>query len=222
MKKEDIIRTYLKELDAEEEFACLEPNDITIEHYRKGDYLFHAGDEVEAIYFLAEGKCRIINGTVGGKEIYIDDDIPGGRWIGEMEMAADIDFFHSVDMAEDSVVLRIPIHVAEKKLMRHAPFLRTICRQLAWELTQSGHERVRVGLLDAKVRVAQCLYERAIRTHQLAFTISCKQTALECCVSVRHLNRIFHAMEDAGVIIRNRNRISIQNMEMLGSMGKEG
>lgn len=221
MKKDEIIRRYLEELDVTEEFACLESNDITIEHYQKGEYLFHAGHKVDAIYFLAEGKCRIINGTSGGKEIYIDDDIPRGRWIGEMEMAAEIDFFHSVDMAEDSVVFRIPIHVVEKKMMQHPPFLRAICRQLGWELTQSGQERVRVGLLDAKVRVAQCLYERAVRTHQEAFTISCKQTAIECCVSVRHLNRIFHAMEENGIISRNRNRIHILDMEKLGSMDRD-
>ncbi|MDO4272580.1 MAG: Crp/Fnr family transcriptional regulator [Eubacteriales bacterium] len=221
MNKEEVIQKYLEELDMTEEFSCLDIKDISIEKYKKGQYLFHAGDKVEAIYFLAEGKCRILNGTSGGKEIAIDDDIPKGRWIGEMEMAAEIDFFHSVDLAEDSVVLRIPIHIVEEKMMQHPPFLRSVCRQLGWELTQSGQERVRVGLLGAKTRVAQCLYERYMRTHQESFTISCKQTALECCVSVRHLNRIFHVMETEGLIARNRNHIRILDGDKLGSMEKD-
>lgn len=168
-------------------------------------------------FFLAEGKCKILNSTSEGKEIAIDFDIPGGRMIGEMELASGIDFFHSVSAAADSVVLRIPLEVAEKRLMNDPAFLRYICRQLAWELTESGRERVRVSLHDARERVARYLYGWAVRTGERNFTISCRQTALECAISERHLNRIFHKMEDEGIIERYRNRIRILDMELLQS-----
>lgn len=137
--------------------------------------------------------------------------------IGEMELASGIDFFHSVSAAADSVVLRIPLEVAEKRLMNDPAFLRYICRQLAWELTESGRERVRVSLHDARERVARYLYGWAVRTGERNFTISCRQTALECAISERHLNRIFHKMEDEGIIERYRNRIRILDMELLQS-----
>lgn len=218
MKNNEIIHRYLEGLHMTEELSCLEADDIILKNFKKGEYLFHMGDRVDAIYLLVKGKCRISNGTSGGKEIYIDDDVPPGRWVGEMEIAAGIDFFHSVDMAEDSVVFRIPISVVKKKLMQHPPFLRSVFHQLGLELARSGQERVRVGLLDAKVRVAQCLYEQAVRTGRESFTISCNQTAIECSVSVRHLNRIFHGLEEDGVISRNRNHIRILDMEKLNGM----
>lgn len=152
-KKEEKIREYLKRLNMAEVFACLDEKDmagLSIVNYKKGEYLFHAGDKVEAIFFLAKGKCRVSNSTSEGKEIAIDFDIPSGRLIGEMELASGIDFFHSVSAAVDSDVLRIPLEVAEKKLMKDAEFLRYVCRQLAWELTESGKERVRVSLYDAR------------------------------------------------------------------------
>lgn len=117
-KKEEKIREYLKRLNMMEIFACLDEKDIaglSIVNYKKGEYLFHAGDKVEAIFFLAKGKCRISNSTSEGKEIAIDFDIPSGRLIGEMELVSGIDFFHSVSAAVDSDVLRIPLEIAEKK-----------------------------------------------------------------------------------------------------------
>lgn len=221
MNKEDLIQNYLKKLNMTQEFSCLDAQDILVENYHKGEYLFHAGDPVNAIYFLAEGKCQISNGTSEGKEISIDNDIPQGRFIGEMEIAAGIDYFHSVSVAENSVIFRIPLPIVEKKMKNHPPFLRAIIRQLGWELTQSGKERVRVGLFDAKRRVAKYLYQTSARLQNPAFTISCKQTALECSVSERHLNRVFHSMEEEGVISRNRNRIRILDMEALHSMETE-
>lgn len=219
-KKEEKIRKYPEKLNMTEEFACLDENDmagLSIVKYKKGEYLFHAGDKVEAIFFLAEGKCKVSNSTSEGKEIAIDFDIPGGRMIGEMELASGIDFFHSVSAASDSVVLRIPLEIAEKRLMNDPAFLRYICRQLAWELTESGRERVRVSLHDARERVARYLYGWAVRTGERNFTISCRRTALECAISERHLNRIFHKMEDEGIIERYRNRIRILDMELLQS-----
>ena len=121
-KKEEKIRKYLEKLNMTEEFACLDEKDmasLSIVKYKKGEYLFHAGDKVEAIFFLAEGKCKVSNSTSEGKEIAIDFDIPGGRMIGEMELASGIDFFHSVSAAADSVVLRIPLEIAESIGMCH-------------------------------------------------------------------------------------------------------
>ena len=114
-KKEEKIREYLKRLNMTEVFACLDEKDmagLSFVNYKKGEYLFHAGDEIEAVFFLLKGKCRISNSTSEGKEIAIDFDIPSGRMIGEMELASGIDFFHSVAAASDSIVLRIPL---EKK-----------------------------------------------------------------------------------------------------------
>lgn len=219
-KKEEKIREYLKRLNMTKEFSCLDEKDIaglSIVNYKKGEYLFHAGDKVEAIFFLAKGKCRISNGTSEGKEIAIDFDIPSGRLIGEMELVSGIDFFHSVSAAVDSDVLRIPLEIAEKKLMQDVAFLRYVCRQLAWELTESGRERVRVSLHDARERVARHLYGWAVRTGERRFTISCRQTALECSISERHLNRILHSMEEEGIIERYRNKIHILDMELLQS-----
>lgn len=219
-KKEEKIREYLKRLNMAEVFACLDEKDmagLSIVNYKKGEYLFHAGDKVEAIFFLAKGKCRVSNSTSEGKEIAIDFDIPSGRLIGEMELASGIDFFHSVSAAVDSDVLRIPLEVAEKKLMKDAEFLRYVCRQLAWELTESGKERVRVSLYDARERVARYLYGWAARTGERRFTISCRRAALECAISERHLNRIFHSMEEEGIIERYRNNVHILDMELLQS-----
>lgn len=219
-KKDEKIKEYLKLLNMMDVFACFDEKDmagISLLSYKKGEYLFHAGDKVEAIFFLAKGKCRISNGTSEGKEIAIDFDIPNGRFIGEMELAAGIDFLHSVSASEESAVLRIPIETAERKLMQDTAFLRYICRQLAWELTESGRERVRVGLYDAKERVARYLYGWAMRTGEECFTVSCRQTALECAISERHLNRVFHGLEEEGIIERYRNKIRILDMERLQS-----
>lgn len=220
MKKSENIREYLEYLDMMGVFQCLNEKDMagmTLGIYKKGEYLFHAGDQKDAIYFLAKGKCRVSNGTSEGKEIAIDFDIPEGRFIGEMELATGIDFFHTVTVAEESVILRIPLEIVEKKLMKDVTFLRYICRQLGWELTESGRERVRVGLFDAKERVARYLYGRVVRTGEYNFTISCRQTALECSISERHLNRVLHMLEEEGAISRYRNKIRILDMKILQS-----
>lgn len=221
MNKEELIKKYLTDLNMTEEFSCLEAGEILIERYKKGDYLFHAGETVDSIYFLAEGRCWISNGSSEGKEIAIDYDIPEGRFIGEMEIAAGIDYFHTVSVARDSVIFRIPLKVVEKKLMNYPPFLRAVCRQLGWELTESGKKRVRVGLYGAKERVAKYLYEIAAVHPETVFTISCRQTALECSVSERHLNRVLHGMVQEGILEKNRNRIRILDLAALQSLMTE-
>lgn len=62
-KKEEKIRKYLKKLNMTEEFACLDEKDmasLSIVKYKKGEYLFHAGDKVEAIFFSCRRKMQNI------------------------------------------------------------------------------------------------------------------------------------------------------------------
>lgn len=53
-KKEEKIREYLKRLNVMEVFTCLDEKDIaglSLVNYKKGEYLFHTGDKIEAIFF---------------------------------------------------------------------------------------------------------------------------------------------------------------------------
>lgn len=59
-KKEEKIREYLKRLNMTEVFACLDEKDmagLSFVNYKKGEYLFHAGDEIEAVFFLLKASC---------------------------------------------------------------------------------------------------------------------------------------------------------------------
>lgn len=60
-KKEEKIREYLKRLNMTEIFACLDEKDIaglSLVNYKKGEYLFHAGDKIEAIFFLQKESAE--------------------------------------------------------------------------------------------------------------------------------------------------------------------
>jgi len=64
--------TFLKETaffaEVEESMLTYLVNDFRVRNYRKGDIIFHQGDESRSLFIVIEGKVRVYHLTAGGEE----------------------------------------------------------------------------------------------------------------------------------------------------------
>lgn len=220
MNNKELVAEYLKKYHLEKEFACIDPGELKIQVYKKGEYLFHVGDEVKYLFVILEGTCRITNSSKSGKEMLLDY-LRGVDLTGEMEIAAGIRYYHNISAVTQSVILLVPANATLDKLMDYPPFLRMVSRALADKLMRGGGRQVRSSLYDARSRVAKYLYQTMLSKESTTFVISCRETALGIGISDRHLNRIFKELEEMKLISRHRNKIRILDEDALKQVESE-
>ena len=146
---------FLSELDAEERRELEELG--TVRRYRRGDVLFHQGDDAGAVLVLLDGhvKAAMMN---DGREVILA--FPGpGELLGELSAVDGEPRSGTVRAVDDIEALVIP-GSAFRAFLEHRPRIALVLlRSVAARLRAADRQRVDYAVNDVVVRVAGRLVE---------------------------------------------------------------
>jgi CRP/FNR family cyclic AMP-dependent transcriptional regulator len=146
---------FLSELDADERRELEELG--TVRRYRRGDVLFHQGDDAGAVLVLLDGhvKAAMMN---DGREVILA--FPGpGELLGELSAVDGEPRSGTVRAVDDIEALVIP-GSAFRAFLEHRPRIALVLlRSVAARLRAADRQRVDYAVNDVVVRVAGRLVE---------------------------------------------------------------
>jgi len=147
---------FLGELDAGDRDELLRLG--AVRRYRRGDTLFHQGDEAGAVLVLTAGHVKAAQVTAEGREVILA--FPGpGELLGELSALDGLPRSGTVRALEDVEALAIP-GSAFRDLLEHRPRIGLVLlRSMSARLRETDRQRVDHAVHDVVVRVARRLVE---------------------------------------------------------------
>ncbi|MEG0261299.1 MAG: Crp/Fnr family transcriptional regulator [Lysinibacillus sp.] len=189
-------------------------HEITIRSYLPNEYILKAGEELDGLYFLIEGRYLVSSLEITGKELLL-------RYCQKPAIMGDIELFEECSIqsnciaAEKCDFIFIPRFIYEKQLKYDSNFNQLLLKELAYKLrTCTISSRVN-ALSSASVRLAAylCTIESTSLFNEYIRTNTLDDVASLIGTTKRHLNRILKEWSDAAIIERTYEEIQILNWE---------
>ena len=178
-----------------------------VRRYRKGEYLWRAGDREDGLHLVGEGIVHIGNIGPDGDEIVLHVVGPGGCTGEPGIYAPEGDRRTNARAVERTTIVMIPSDAVRAALETSLEAMRIFTRRVS-EICRSHARRVALTAFhDARGRLARLLLDLA-ETHGVPTAGGCRielplsQRTLAGLVSVRreHVNRIVAELESEGAI----------------------
>ncbi|WP_028784349.1 Crp/Fnr family transcriptional regulator [Thalassobacillus devorans] len=197
---------------------------IKVCQFNKGDVLFSAGEKLEQLYILVEGKIKIFTLTPEGKSLI-------NRFKRPLELIGDVEYirrnavFNSVEAVSDGVMLTVSFNDVAKLEKDHLPFTRFLLETLARKFYTEAHTTSLNMLYPVEVRLASYLLSissvsEGTAFHQEMHTSNLMELAEWLGTSYRHLNRVLKKMASDNIIERANGTITIKDLEKLSILAK--
>lgn len=211
---------YLKYWNLEKAFMEIQDKEIILKNYHDGEVLFHAGQNVDYVYLLVEGRCRLYGISKEGKEVLVNyKEAP--EIFGEMEVLINVDFKLSLSAAGEAVILKVSRKIVERKLLHQVEFLHWISTGMAKKMWLDSSKQIQVLLNDSKKRVAFLICQKSLSERKMCFMFSGKDTAMDAGISERQLRRVLGEWEKAGIIERKGRKLQILDFDALEQINTE-
>lgn len=128
--------------------------------FRKGQVVFHQGDDGDAMYLVESGIVKISAESVDGQEAILTE-LRSGETFGELALLDGAPRSATAIAVEDTVTLRLPRAAFDDLLDTDATFPRRILEALAHELRRATHHVGELHFLDLPGRLAARLARMA-------------------------------------------------------------
>ncbi len=177
---------------------------VYLQNFYKGASLLGAHDKVKNIYFILKGKVEISYILTNGKKLFINFLYP-------LEIFGDIEYINrnsalfDVYATEETIVLILPIKIADRYLHDNPYFLKFICEEGNKKLLKTN----KAILLRKSLPLKPFFCNYIINKN---FHITFKKLddlAEELNVSYRNLTRIIKELVLEGIIEKNRYDIKV-------------
>lgn len=172
-----------------------------VESIRKGEQLFHLGDNVQAIYRVVAGEIRLVRYGTDGGEILLHR-ASAGEYFAEASLGAE--YYHCTAVCtEEGALLTIPVKVFRAFLKDDNNFAFAWAMELAGNLRTLRRRFERLSLKGAPGRVLHYLQtESAEGTGVVHLPGSLKAWATDMNLAHETLYRTLNEMEARGLIER--------------------
>lgn len=193
----------------------------TLRNVGKGEAVYRQGDEPNEIYQLVEGRVRLCNYSLQGREV-VSGEFQPGDCFGEMGMIDGLTRVSHAIATNNSVVRVLSRAHFDQLTARYPEVDRKIalmmCRRVRYlySLNEEGSE------LTLRQRVARCVlrmaYSRASNNpeRELYVAISQEELGQMLGASRQSINKELKALVCEGSIKLRYGRIYIHNLEQLG------
>src|SRR5688572_12908824 len=121
--------------------------------YRKGQVIFHQGDDGDAMYLVESGLVKISAESVDGQEAILTEVRPGETF-GELALLDGAPRSATAMAVDDTLTLRLPRRTFDELLDNEVGFARRILEGLAHELRRATHHVGELHFLDLPGRLA--------------------------------------------------------------------
>lgn len=186
---------------------------------RKGSYLFHEGDNVDAIYIILKGKIKLTRYDAEGRE-QIVGIFAGNDTIWEGMLLEDSRFPYSgVSMINTYVCIIYRSDFVKALSDFHVAL--NIIALLSRKLHDANERNLLLSTKDPKARLAAFLLYREKRDHEETIDLRLEDIAASLSMRPETASRKIRELTDEGLIRRvGKSRIQILNYEGLEEVGQ--
>lgn len=190
-------------------------------YVRKGDYLFHKGDEGTALYIIVKGLIKIVLPTKQGDEVTLAV-LSDGDFFGEMALLDDL------PRSADALALAdTRLYVLNRSdflafLIQNEHAVRSVIRALSLRLRRTDDMVAEVCFLSVSVRLARRLLDILESRHHAdkesdkqEIHLAQKELASLIGVSRETINKELKILRQKGIASTGRNKIIIHDPERL-------
>ncbi len=189
-----------------------------VKHYRKGEFIFHEGEEARGFYLVYEGRVKVFKQAPSGKEQIIHLLGPGEPF-GEVAVFAGMDFPANASALTDCVLLYLP-RKEFVKLIREEPALAlNMLAVLSLRLRQFVAMVEALSLKEVSERLASyLLYRRQKEGDDFDLGMNKGQLASFLGTSPETISRIFGRLARMGLVESKGRRVKILDHEGLAEV----
>lgn len=190
---------------------------LRVYQFEAGQEVYTAKSKLEHLYFLVHGKAQVSYYLATGKRSIIAMIKPFSV-IGDIELFEDKTLQLNVITTETSIFLGIKKADVMQYGYHDPRFLRFTILHLSRKLRGSGYNQLSQDLplinRVANYLLVQTISDTVISLESKAIIADLLGT------TARHLNRVIKTLEDEGIIIWEKNRVTVKNMPELKSYGE--
>ncbi|MBM9502075.1 Crp/Fnr family transcriptional regulator [Leptospira sp. 201903071] len=181
-----------------------------VEHYKKGEFLFHEGDKPNSLDLLTDGTVQIFKYDGNSNEITMNFFSPISL-IAEFAIITGIPYPASGRFISDSKIIRLPLSQLINEIKNNIA-LNHLLLQSLFQKMQSLNMTINRGLtMDSMQRVAHFLYHLPADCPPLNHG----QIASMLILRAETFSRILRQLKDLQIIDPERGQIKILNREGL-------
>ena len=216
--------SYIQQYQLEDLFPASFRQHMKVSPFEKGETLFSAGDELEELYFLVEGKIKIFTLTPEGKSLINRFKRPLAL-IGDVEYVKGSPVLNSVEAVTEGVMISAPFSHLTELEKEHPSFIRFLLETVAHKFYTESHTTSMHMLYPVEVRLASYLLSissvgEGTVFHQEMRTSNLIELAEWIGTSYRHLNRVLKKMASDHVVERANGSVTIKDLEKLRTLAK--
>lgn len=184
---------------------------MQLRQYAKGLVVLHEGEEGDALYFLLEGRLKVVTFTGSGKEVGLSVIEPVSHF-GEMALIDNQPRSASVVTLTKSLVGVLPKSFALKWLLEEPALTLKLMRDLVQMLRNTNQQLLLLGYQHAHTRIAalllQTLHEQN-RQGEVAAPLSQQDLANMTNTTRETVSRVLNQLIDEGILKRDGRRLTI-------------
>ena len=214
----------LKDLSAE---ALKEIEDVCrYKTFRAGTQVFDRQAETRDIFFVIRGRVRIVNYSLSGREITLDDVGEGGNF-GELAAIDGQPRSAAVIAIEDSLIVALPHRFFMDVMKRHPSIAERLMARLARMIRASTERIMDLSTLAANNRVQAEILRQARESEGEDNTAVIKPIPVHSDIASRvsttreTVARVLSDLTKKGLVERTKDALVVQDVEKLEDMVEE-
>jgi len=217
LKDEELLRTYLEIYNINSYFSSDLSKYMQVFEFKKGEFLMSTTKQIEYIFFLVVGKCKVLSHLDNGKSVLISYLTPL-EIMGEMEILEEIKFSRfDIVASENVIVVGIDFKKLSTLVENDTVFWKSIYRSTTQKLQSTVNFHILSISYSFEHVLANFLINNAIEVNGKIIVEfdSLNDVSQLLGTSYRHLNRVLKKMADERILLKEKNRIEVLNYDML-------
>lgn len=184
------------------------------EKYNKNNFIYHAGDTLDALYVVHEGSVKIIKYTADGKEQIIRV-LKHGDFFGETALFGEESINNYAEILEDAVICKVERSSFLKIIIKMSTIAKKMLKELSLRLNKLEETLMFANLKTADSKVAKYLLEQS-REGMVNLKITKKTISGQLGITAETLSRkISHFHDKKYIEIISNKIIKIKDEDRL-------
>lgn len=191
-----------------------------------GAFLYRAGEAFTSLFAIRSGSVKASTLNERGEEQVTGFYLPG-ELVG-LDGIAEDQYTNSVVALETSSVCEIPFHLMEDLSLKIPSLQRHVFQLLSREITHDQQLMTLLSKSNAQVRVAALLLSlskrhqrRNLSSREFRLPMSRSDIGNFLGLTIETISRVFTRLQQQGVLVVDKRRIQIADMEALRSLANE-
>lgn len=196
--------------------------------YQPGERIYTHGDQAERLYVVAEGKVKIMQHTVGGRDVLLEI-LTVGEFFGNLTVLGAAAYSDSAEAQSPSCVLSIRSDAFRQVLDEHPGLALKALDVMAVRLHDANQRVMQLSSMPVEKRVAITLQKLALKLGRQKDAMLLIDTPLSrddlaemTSTTPETVSRVLSQMQSGGVIESGRQWVGIRDLKALEYLADEG